>query len=258
MATKGPSKLVGGPAWHKKALVFPLSASEHGSSVVTYTVGALTEWPTRTFTVHKNLLCRASKYFDTALNGQFMERSKKKLELPHDSPEAFEVLYHWVYTGFFYSKPIPANGPEITTFIGWRSTISLNADSFPIYRNGHLSSFTISTTVVTTLLLRQLSSSVCSALIRLGVYPYCRTTLLGMSLSGSLHMQKAAVTTTTNFPRLVRADLPNKSCVGCLSGVPYPTTDADAIHTKSRPSRKPVQKPYALAMPQLRLPRVSA
>ena len=106
------NKLQGGPEGGNKALIFPLPASEHGTSMITYTVGARTEWPARTFTVHKNLLCRASEYFRKSLNGRFKERSERELELLHDCPAAFDVLYNWVYTGFFYEETNPESGPE--------------------------------------------------------------------------------------------------------------------------------------------------
>lgn len=115
MSSKGderPSTLQGGPERGKKALVFPLPASEHCTSIITYTVGSRTQWPTRTFRVHKKLLCRASEYFNKSLNGGFRERSEKKLELPHDCPAAFEVLYNWVYTGFFYEETKSESDPE--------------------------------------------------------------------------------------------------------------------------------------------------
>ena len=86
----------------RKAIDFPIPASEHGSDMVTVVVGEKTEWPARTFTLHKNLLCHASDYFDRALNGPFLEGQKSELILADDCPAAFEVLYHWVYTGFFY------------------------------------------------------------------------------------------------------------------------------------------------------------
>jgi hypothetical protein len=85
----------------QKGTKFPIVASEHGSTMTTVIVGADTEWPARKFTIHKNLLCRASVYFDKALNGPFKEGSEGKLELPNDFPKAFELFYHWLYSGAF-------------------------------------------------------------------------------------------------------------------------------------------------------------
>jgi hypothetical protein len=112
MAASLPTQLEGGPKWGQKALVFPLPASKHGLSMITVIVGANTEWPVRTFTVHKNLLCRASDYFDGALNGPFLENSKNELVLADDCPTAFEVLYHWLYTGFFYEQTFPTRAEK--------------------------------------------------------------------------------------------------------------------------------------------------
>lgn len=67
-------------------------------------VGADTEWPVRTFTVHKNLLCRTSDYFDKALNGPFLESSKMEPVLADNYQAAFEIACHWICTGLFYQQ----------------------------------------------------------------------------------------------------------------------------------------------------------
>jgi hypothetical protein len=76
---------------------FPLSAAEQGSEITTVNVG--TGLDLQTFKIHKNLLCKASKCFDGALNDGFME-SSGNINLPSDHPVAFEVLYQWLYSGF--------------------------------------------------------------------------------------------------------------------------------------------------------------
>ena len=76
--------------------VFPLLSTAHGSETITVLVG--NEYHARNFTIHKELLCQASKYFDGALKNGFKE-SSSGLELPDDCPFAFEVLYQWLYSG---------------------------------------------------------------------------------------------------------------------------------------------------------------
>ena len=76
--------------------VFPILSSVHGSETVTVLVG--NELDARNFTIHKELLCLASKYFNGALNDGFKE-SSSGLEMANDCPFAFEVLYQWLYSG---------------------------------------------------------------------------------------------------------------------------------------------------------------
>ena len=77
--------------------VFPKLSPGHGSETITVLVG--NEYHARKFTVHKELLCAASKYFDGALSDNFKE-SSSGLEMSDECPFAFEVLYQWLYTGY--------------------------------------------------------------------------------------------------------------------------------------------------------------
>lgn len=52
----------------------------------------------RNFTIHKSLLSLTSKYFDGALNDGF-KKSSSGLDLSHDYPFAFDVLYQCLYSG---------------------------------------------------------------------------------------------------------------------------------------------------------------
>jgi hypothetical protein len=64
--------------------------------MVTVEVGTGQEM--QAFTIHRNLLSQASEYFDRALNGNFIE-SHGLIRLPRHAPEAFELVYQWLYTG---------------------------------------------------------------------------------------------------------------------------------------------------------------
>ncbi len=52
------------------------------------------------YSVLKNLLCYYSSYFDRCFNGGFKEAKEQKLALPEDSVEDFEILLHYVLTGY--------------------------------------------------------------------------------------------------------------------------------------------------------------
>jgi hypothetical protein len=76
---------------------FPLPAKTHGTNIVNVHVGSGSIM--QIFSIHKSLLCAASDYFIGALTGNFEESSTQVLELKHDCPMAFEVLYQWLYSG---------------------------------------------------------------------------------------------------------------------------------------------------------------
>ena len=54
----------------------------------------------KTVFVHKNYLCRYSKYFRAALNTPaFAETESQEVDLEETGPEAFDSYLHWVYHG---------------------------------------------------------------------------------------------------------------------------------------------------------------
>ncbi|KAK4969253.1 hypothetical protein LTR28_001231 [Elasticomyces elasticus] len=58
----------------------------------------------RHWSLHRNLLCHHSSYFETEFLGNEVPKSKKggdngKLELPDDDPAGFELLVKWMYQG---------------------------------------------------------------------------------------------------------------------------------------------------------------
>ncbi len=81
----------------RELMLRPARASQHGLDVVTVKAGKGER--TQLFSVHKNLLCQSSDFFESALNGQFMESKTSYLELTTLDPMIFEVLYQWLYTG---------------------------------------------------------------------------------------------------------------------------------------------------------------
>jgi hypothetical protein len=80
-----------------QALELPLPATTHGTKIVNVHVGSGSIM--QIYSIHKSLLCVASDYFIGALAGNFEESSTQVLELKHDCPIAFEVLYQWLYSG---------------------------------------------------------------------------------------------------------------------------------------------------------------
>ncbi|PVH69459.1 hypothetical protein DL98DRAFT_598630 [Cadophora sp. DSE1049] len=66
-----------------------------GSDIVTFKVGASNE--TRTFKIHKDILCEKAPHFDTLFNGPFLEGQTQVAVLDEDDPDAFELFVSWVY-----------------------------------------------------------------------------------------------------------------------------------------------------------------
>ena len=89
-------------------LLRPLSAADHGTEIITITVGP-EDGVTQTFAIHKNLICMCSEYFQEAFTSTYQEGNDGHMILPDDWPESFEVLYGWLYSeqveaADFYTK----------------------------------------------------------------------------------------------------------------------------------------------------------
>lgn len=84
MAAPGPPAIAG---WSP-----PIVAM--GTELITVVVGL----ERKTFGAHKNLLCASSKYFDSALNGGFLESESKEVKLFAIDPVVFEFFYRWLYS----------------------------------------------------------------------------------------------------------------------------------------------------------------
>ena len=89
------------PVFPKKPLIgvkqLVPAIKSHGLEMVLVSVG--TGERTEHFNIHKQILCIASKYFAAALSGNFRESYDNHLELQDEDPQAFKVLYHFLYTG---------------------------------------------------------------------------------------------------------------------------------------------------------------
>ena len=70
---------------------------DHGDEVIPIVVGP--EGAQRKFTIHKNLICAASEFFQAALSSNFVEASEQKVNLPEEDPQMFQLLYNWLYSG---------------------------------------------------------------------------------------------------------------------------------------------------------------
>ena len=57
------------------------------------------------FNIHSDILCKASPFFTSAFmgsgEGEFLEKSKKSMNLPEDDPEAIDRLIQWIYVKHF-------------------------------------------------------------------------------------------------------------------------------------------------------------
>lgn len=54
---------------------------------------------TKVFSIHKQLLCEVSPYFEAALKGQFIEAEKQSIEFVEESVTMFEHFQLWLYSG---------------------------------------------------------------------------------------------------------------------------------------------------------------
>src|SRR5256885_15260721 len=71
----------------------PYSLSFASSKVITVLVG-----PSKaSYTIHKDLLCAHSPFFEKCLKSSFLEKAKDQVELPEDAPEVFEHFINWIY-----------------------------------------------------------------------------------------------------------------------------------------------------------------
>ena len=86
-----------------------------GSEMIDIYVG-----PTKKlFRVHKAVFCDKIPYFDKMFSGGFKEALEHSATFPEDSPEAFEVVVEWVYTGVL--KPQEFIGVDDNVQISSRS-----------------------------------------------------------------------------------------------------------------------------------------
>lgn len=70
-------------------------SSQLGENIVKITVG--TRNNSKTFPVHKQILCQKITYFDKMFNGPFQEGRTQSTIMPEDDPAAFEALLGWAY-----------------------------------------------------------------------------------------------------------------------------------------------------------------
>jgi len=68
-------------------------------NAITVSVTVGTELNARAWTLYESLLCEHSEFFRKALEGEFKEAKEKKVNLPKDKPEVFELFVQWLYAG---------------------------------------------------------------------------------------------------------------------------------------------------------------
>ncbi len=95
---------------------FPINTTKHGTELTSVVVGNGSAQ--KSFTLHKNLLCMASEYFHGALNDGFKETTEG-LKLPNDCPVAFEIFYHWLYSGLIYEAGSYTHSNDILPEVLW-------------------------------------------------------------------------------------------------------------------------------------------
>lgn len=78
-----------------------------GTEIVSITVGQ--PETLQVFTVHKDLICRSSEFFQKAFNGGFSEAREGRMTLPDECPMVFEAFYEWLYSGFVGASQLYTN-----------------------------------------------------------------------------------------------------------------------------------------------------
>ncbi|KAL1642370.1 hypothetical protein SLS58_005444 [Diplodia intermedia] len=56
------------------------------------------------YDIHKDLLCSSSPFFRKACNGNWKEARERRVELPEDTPECFDVYVQWLYSDQLFLK----------------------------------------------------------------------------------------------------------------------------------------------------------
>lgn len=66
--------------------------------------------------VHKEVLCRASAFFDAALNGEHYSESSGIMELPEQEVPTFKYFVNWMYTRRLRRYHYPTSGKRPTLY----------------------------------------------------------------------------------------------------------------------------------------------
>ncbi len=108
---------------------------QHGNDVVHVVVGSETN--RQTFTFHRDLLARASFYFERALCSQAFVLTAS-VNLPNDSPSSFKVIYQYLYVNklrndSFYDMDCPSDAFWLRAF-KTSDYLSLHGLATRIYR----------------------------------------------------------------------------------------------------------------------------
>ncbi|MCJ1286691.1 hypothetical protein MMC26_006037 [Xylographa opegraphella] len=85
-----------------------------GTETVSIFVGPIR----KQYTIHKDLVCNAVPFFSKTFEGVFHEAQSGAVHLTddHESPAAFELFIHWLYTGV-----VPAVPMEDKNLASWES-----------------------------------------------------------------------------------------------------------------------------------------
>lgn len=108
---------------------FPIDPEALGNEMITIEVGKGDS--SRTYTMHKGVLCKASKYFVGALQRGFKESLENKVMLPEHDPLAFALLCDYLYSGAVRNAEYYTKG-RIPSDVLWLRTFKL-ADATMIH-----------------------------------------------------------------------------------------------------------------------------
>lgn len=90
---------------------------------------------TRIFELHRGVLCFYSGYFQSALNGSFVEAQKGEVTLETEDPDIFKLFHYWIYTKRFTSD----TGTKDQTALSWQTLFNLwvfgDAHQIPLFQN---------------------------------------------------------------------------------------------------------------------------
>ncbi|OMP88204.1 hypothetical protein BK809_0002961 [Diplodia seriata] len=70
------------------------------------------------YDIHKDLLCSSSPFFRKACNGNWKEARERRVELPEDTPECFDVYVQWLYSDQLLVKHKDKEEVDSDLFLG--------------------------------------------------------------------------------------------------------------------------------------------
>lgn len=76
------------------------------------------------FTIHENLLRKASPFFEAALSRDWKESQETVVKLPNGFAPSFQVFTQWLYANRVYAKCVLDGYSDLNEGVGWAISVS--------------------------------------------------------------------------------------------------------------------------------------